>query len=199
MAIKHLILSELTRGPAHGYELNRRPLQPLHTDFGVTKPHIYAALRSLEEDRLVRHRSARSGRFPEKRRYWITAAGRRHLKEWLKAPTDESPSATLAMAAWDPFAAKVYALGAAEPSARRRKALQQLAQTEERIKAYGKALVSAMGGRDSRLRWVLSHGLGLERARLAWLRSLAGRRRRPLRRGRVTTRLVNRESSGWSR
>lgn len=171
MALKHLVLARLMRGPAHGYEMHHEPMQPLHPDFGVTEAHIYASLRSLQKDGYVRHRRTRRKPYPERIRYAITPKGKTYLRVWAGSP-DPEPQAPLARALWDPLAMRQYVTA----SLKNRRVVvprSATALTRQRIVAYA-ALLRSKSFRTSGMRALLMAGLGLERAQLSWLKLHSG-------------------------
>lgn len=82
------VMALLAGGPKHGYalveQLGESPL------LQGTKPNdtgVYRLLKSLEEQRLVRHEVTVSDLGPSKRVYEITELGRECLEKWIKTLT----------------------------------------------------------------------------------------------------------------
>ncbi len=173
MALKHLILARLLRGPAHGYEMHHEALQPLHPDFGVTEAHIYASLRSLEKDGYVRHRSARRGRFPQRMRYSITPKGRTYLRAWAKGVDDEPPEAAFGRSLWHPLGARLSVLRMLGSRPSPDVIPAAIAAARRRIRRYQTLLAQRRSVHPS-TRLLLLGGLALEKAGLSWLRALQG-------------------------
>ncbi len=80
--IQPLLLFQLSREPAHGYEL----LEALETigDVASADPgNLYRILRKLEEKGLVHSGWDTSGTGPARRVYEITETGIEHLDAWV--------------------------------------------------------------------------------------------------------------------
>jgi DNA-binding PadR family transcriptional regulator len=82
------LLALLAKEPAHGYELK----QALEQIFGDAYPspnigQIYVTLGRLEKDGLVRVVNVEQSNRPNKRVYYLTAAGRETLDTWADEPT----------------------------------------------------------------------------------------------------------------
>ncbi|RBQ18151.1 PadR family transcriptional regulator [Spongiactinospora rosea] len=83
------LLALLAKEPAHGYELK----QALEQIFGTAYPspnigQIYVTLGRLEKDGLVRSVGVEQSNRPNKKVYYITAAGREALSAWVDGPAE---------------------------------------------------------------------------------------------------------------
>ncbi|MFF3443429.1 PadR family transcriptional regulator [Streptosporangium sp. NPDC002721] len=83
------LLALLAKEPAHGYELK----QALEQIFGGAYPspnigQIYVTLGRLEKDGLVRAVDVEQSNRPNKKVYYLTAAGREILETWVDEPTE---------------------------------------------------------------------------------------------------------------
>lgn len=83
------LLALLKKEPAHGYELK----QALEQTFGQAYPspnigQIYVTLNRLEKDGLVRSVDVEQSNRPNKKVYYLTAAGREALEQWIDEPTE---------------------------------------------------------------------------------------------------------------
>lgn len=83
------LLALLAKEPAHGYELK----QALEQIFGSAYPspnigQIYVTLGRLEKDGLVRAVDVEQSNRPNKKVYYLTAAGREILDTWVGEPTE---------------------------------------------------------------------------------------------------------------
>ncbi len=91
MSVPHTLLGLLERGPRHGYELKR----DYDTYFGRQKPlpfgQVYATLARLTRDGKVEPGEAESGDGPDRKRYAITAKGKREVDLWLLEPAEAEP------------------------------------------------------------------------------------------------------------
>ncbi|MCT9929047.1 PadR family transcriptional regulator [Planotetraspora sp. A-T 1434] len=83
------LLALLAKEPAHGYELK----QALEVTFGSAYPspnigQIYVTLGRLEKDGFVRAVDVEQSNRPNKKVYYLTAAGREALETWVDEPTE---------------------------------------------------------------------------------------------------------------
>lgn len=84
MAIQHAVLSLLTDGPSHGYELRvafERAVGPQWG--GLNIGHLYQVLDRLSRDGLVTSSVVPMSDRPDRRVYELTDAGREELEAWL--------------------------------------------------------------------------------------------------------------------
>ncbi len=83
------VMALLAGGPEHGYALvERLRVSPL---LEGTKPNdtgVYRLLKTLHEQRLVRHRVAESELGPSKRVYELTDLGKKCLTKWTATLDD---------------------------------------------------------------------------------------------------------------
>ena len=91
MAIGHVLLGILERGPAHGYDLKK-----IHDErFPSAKPlafgQVYAALAKLASDGFVEVIETVKDGGPERTSYAVTAAGLESLRSWLDATESAGP------------------------------------------------------------------------------------------------------------
>ncbi|GAA0845134.1 PadR family transcriptional regulator [Streptosporangium amethystogenes subsp. fukuiense] len=87
--MRPMLLALLAKEPAHGYELK----QALEQIFGSAYPspnigQIYVTLGRLEKDGLVRVVDVEQSNRPNKKVYYLTAAGREALETWVDEPTE---------------------------------------------------------------------------------------------------------------
>ncbi|MGI5492062.1 PadR family transcriptional regulator [Microtetraspora malaysiensis] len=83
------LLALLAKEPAHGYELKHA----LEKTFGSAYPspnigQIYVTLGRLEKDGFVRAVDVEQVNRPNKKVYYLTAAGREALDNWVDEPTE---------------------------------------------------------------------------------------------------------------
>lgn len=83
------LLALLAKEPAHGYELK----QSLEQIFGGAYPspnigQIYVTLGRLEKDGLIRAVDVEQSNRPNKKVYYLTAAGREALDVWADEPAE---------------------------------------------------------------------------------------------------------------
>lgn len=80
------VLSYLTQGPMHPYELSRT-LRAHGDDRSVKFTHgsVYMVVEQLERAAfVVQHGTSREGHRPERTQYVLTDAGRRELADWMR-------------------------------------------------------------------------------------------------------------------
>jgi PadR family transcriptional regulator, regulatory protein PadR len=82
--VEPALLLLLRERPAHGYELIES-LGELAPGLRVDMGNLYRSLRAMEAEGLVRSEWDAKAPGPAKRRYELTAAGRRLLDEWAAA------------------------------------------------------------------------------------------------------------------
>ncbi|HRN50252.1 MAG TPA: PadR family transcriptional regulator [Anaerolineales bacterium] len=82
------ILGILAAEPQHGYQLLARfqSKADLGRVWTLSTSQLYAVLKRLEADGLIRGKTVQSGDAPPRREYSLSAAGRRRLDAWLEAP-----------------------------------------------------------------------------------------------------------------
>ena len=80
-----LILGLLASEPMHGYELLARFEAPseLGRVWTMSRSQVYAVLKRLEEQGLIRGRAVRGQSAPDRFVYDVTSAGRGRLDRWL--------------------------------------------------------------------------------------------------------------------
>ncbi|MCW2839361.1 MAG: putative PadR family transcriptional regulator [Aeromicrobium sp.] len=91
MAIGHVLLGILERGPAHGYDLKRSHDQHFPSARPLAFGQVYAALAKLTADGLVEVAETQQGGGPERTTYAITAAGVDSLESWLGTTESAGP------------------------------------------------------------------------------------------------------------
>ncbi|QYK51722.1 MAG: PadR family transcriptional regulator [Anaerolineales bacterium] len=82
------ILGILAAEPQHGYQLLARfqSKADLGRVWTLSTSQLYAVLKRLETEGLIRGKTVQSGDAPPRREYSTTAAGRRRLDAWLQTP-----------------------------------------------------------------------------------------------------------------
>jgi PadR family transcriptional regulator AphA len=78
----YVVLGMLRLGARSGYEIKRTVELSIRFFWTISQAQIYPSLERLEQDGLVRGRSAPTGRRP-RRLYEITESGEATLEEWL--------------------------------------------------------------------------------------------------------------------
>ena len=83
MSLRHIILGMLDE-PASGYDLKQRLDKGLQYFWGAESSQVYATLKGMEKDGLVRSTKEKSDKGPERRVYARSAAGESELNDWLE-------------------------------------------------------------------------------------------------------------------
>ena len=86
------LLGLLVEGPTHGYDLKQRYDAYFGGDRPLAYGQVYATLARMIRDGLIVALGEQAGGGPDRKRYGITPAGRKHLEEWLSTPEPPSPS-----------------------------------------------------------------------------------------------------------
>lgn len=79
------VLLGLLRSPSTGYQVKQAFDSIFSHIWAAELSQIYRTLRRLEHEGCLRSRAETSEKGPERRRYEITAKGRRRLHDWLAA------------------------------------------------------------------------------------------------------------------
>ena len=87
MALKHAVLAALSAEPGSGYELSKRFHASVANFWPASAQQIYRELDRLEEAGLVKARTVRQQKRPDKRIFRVTAAGSRELSEFIRGVT----------------------------------------------------------------------------------------------------------------
>ena len=87
----YAILGLLADGPRTGYEIARRMDTPIGYYWTARHSQIYPELARLEADRLVRHEVVPGPGPRDTKRYTLTRAGRRNLRQWVASPLPPQP------------------------------------------------------------------------------------------------------------
>ncbi|HRV60903.1 MAG: PadR family transcriptional regulator [Solirubrobacterales bacterium] len=86
MALKHAVLAALSAEPGSGYELSKRFDASVANFWTASAQQVYRELDRLESDGLVRARTVRQQKRPDKRVFRITGEGDRELTDFIRAP-----------------------------------------------------------------------------------------------------------------
>ena len=88
MALRHVLLVALHHKEATGYEITREFDSTLGYFWQASHQQVYRELGKLEAEGLVAFREIRQEGRPDKKRYRLTASGRKELKHWLEQPAE---------------------------------------------------------------------------------------------------------------
>jgi DNA-binding PadR family transcriptional regulator len=87
LSIQSALLGFLMMEPHHGYDLHREFSRELGQVWRVGRSKLYAQLKQLESEGLVRVELERQPNRPDRKVYHITPAGRRKFLAWVHEPT----------------------------------------------------------------------------------------------------------------
>lgn len=87
---EYALLGLLSLQAAHGYELHRRLRAELGQVWHISLSQTYNILNRLEAQGLIAGTLQEQAKRPARRRFRLTAAGRRRFDAWLSTPTGHS-------------------------------------------------------------------------------------------------------------
>jgi DNA-binding PadR family transcriptional regulator len=172
MALRHAVLATLLSGEASGYELAKRFDVSVANFWHALPQQLYAELRRLEDQGLVRGRAVRQRGRPDKRVFAITRSGREALAVFAAAPA--KPGAIK-----DDLMVKVQAAAAADRAALADEIEERGRQAAAKLERYER-LADALGdpdGADLGPSLTLARGIAFERETVAWCAQAAPRLR----------------------
>ena len=169
--LKYAVLGLLNRKDMTGYELTREFNSSLAEFWSARHSQIYPELRSLAEEGLVTYEVETSGVALEKKRYSITAEGRRAFMSWERRPQKPKPTPK------DEFRLQLFFSDALKPAEREALLRDQLRVHAERLahlQANEADLLAdrepaALKGAEQSDYLVLLGALERERAACRWL------------------------------
>ena len=169
--LRYAVLGLLNRKDMTGYELTREFNSSLAEFWSARHSQIYPELRSLAEEGLVIYEVETSGTALEKKRYSITAEGRRAFMAWEKKPQKPKPTPK------DEFRLQLFFSDSLKPAERAVLLDDQLRVHAERLAHLEKNEADLLAGRDAAALkgaeqsdyLVLLGALERERASCRWL------------------------------
>jgi len=108
---EYALLGFLEQSSAHGYELHQKLLEQLGEIWHVSLSQTYNILTRLEEQGFIQGTTQEQEKRPAKRRFRLTAAGRRRFESWMS-----SLSACSVRAIRVEFMTRLYFLHARNPA-----------------------------------------------------------------------------------
>ncbi|HEV3227479.1 MAG TPA: PadR family transcriptional regulator [Acidimicrobiales bacterium] len=132
MSVRHALLALLSDGPKYGLQLRDEFEARTGEVWPLNIGQVYTTLQRLERDGLV---NAKDGADGPQKGYAITAAGRRELVGWLRAPASESPPPRDELLIKVLVAAQVPKVDVHEVIQHQRKHLVELMQRYTKVKA----------------------------------------------------------------
>ncbi len=123
---EYVLLGFLNQQPAHGYDLHEQIQAELGQIWHISLSQTYNILNRLETQGYVAGTLQAQEKLPARKRFRLTAAGRRRFKEWLATATEPSTRAIRVE-----FITRLYFARALSPAAARTVIDQQIASTQE--------------------------------------------------------------------
>ena len=152
-------------GESSGYELHKRAARSVGFIWAPARSQLYAVLKRLEADGLVRGRRVAQADRPDKRLFSLTRAGTDTVRAWLDRVDPIEPEDR------DGVLLKVFFGAYGDPEAERRQLLDYRARAEARLATYREIERSFEGetGEDALRRLqTLRFGMALMQASLDW-------------------------------
>jgi DNA-binding PadR family transcriptional regulator len=152
-------------GEASGYELHKRAARSVGFIWAPARSQLYAVLKRLEADGLVRGRRVAQADRPDKRLFSLTADGTASLRAWLGRVDAIEPEDR------DGVLLKVFFGAHGEREAVRRQLLDYRGRAEERLATYHEIERTFDGetGEDALMRLqTLRFGMALMQASVDW-------------------------------
>lgn len=87
MALKHAVLAALTSQESSGYELSKRFDVSVANFWPASSQQIYRELDRLEAEGVVKARTVRQQKRPDKRVFRVTKSGREELEQFIRGKT----------------------------------------------------------------------------------------------------------------
>lgn len=142
MALRHAVLAALLEGDASGYQLSKRFDVSVANFWSATPQQVYRELERLEDDGLLRGRTVKQRRRPNKRVFTLTAAGREELHAFVAQPA--KPTAIR-----DDLLVKIQgAADAADRNALRAALVQRLEHARGKLALYDRLHDDLLEGRS---------------------------------------------------
>lgn len=162
MAVENALLGLLRREPRHGYELAREfaPDTPLGEVVHLEMSMLYALLKKLERDGLVRSALQMHGSRPPRKVFELTETGHEALDRWLAEPVERTRDLRLE------FLLKLYITLDADPDLARTLIANQHDICERHVTSLREQIDAE---RDSFRRLVLEMRMAQNVALLEWL------------------------------
>ncbi|HWH44187.1 MAG TPA: PadR family transcriptional regulator [Thermoleophilaceae bacterium] len=141
MALRHALLAALAEGEASGYELAKRFDVSVANFWAATPQQLYRELDRLESQGLVRGRTVRQRKRPDKRVFRPTAAGREELAAFTAAPA--RPTAIR-----DELLVKLQAVDSGDAGAVRDAIAVRMDEARAKLAAYEALIERLLAGRS---------------------------------------------------
>jgi DNA-binding PadR family transcriptional regulator len=123
---EYVLLGFLNQQPAHGYDLHERIETGLGLIWHIGLSQTYNILNRLETQGYIAGALQEQEKLPARKRFRLTAAGRRRFEDWMSTATEPSARAIRVE-----FITRLYFACAISPTTARAVIDQQLASTHE--------------------------------------------------------------------
>ncbi len=125
---EYVLLGFLTQQPAHGYDLHERIEAELGQIWHISLSQTYNILNRLETQGYIAGMLQEQEKLPARKRFRLTATGRRRFEDWLSTATEPSTRAIRVE-----FITRLYFACALSPATARAMIDQQIASTQEGV------------------------------------------------------------------
>ena len=123
---EYVLLGFLNQQPAHGYDLHEQIESELGQIWHISLSQTYNILNRLETQGYIAGAMQEQEKLPARKRFRLTASGRRRFKEWLSTATEPSTRAIRVE-----FITRLYFACARSQATARTVIDQQIASTQE--------------------------------------------------------------------
>jgi len=180
MALKHAVLAALTSEEGSGYELSKRFDASVANFWPASQQQVYRELDRLESEGLVKARTVRQTKRPDKRVFRITPAGREELGEFVRGRT--RPTVVR-----DDLLVKVASLNESNAADIAGAVRERLEASREKLKMYESLRETVLAGTTEKEflgagpgsenlgpYLALKRGIAFERENVRWMREVLG-------------------------
>ena len=123
---EYVLLGFLNQQPAHGYDLHERIEAELGQIWHISLSQTYNILNRLETQGYIAGVLQEQEKLPARKRFRLTAAGRRRFEDWLSTATESSTRAIRVE-----FITRLYFACAISPASARTVIDQQIVSTQD--------------------------------------------------------------------
>ena len=123
---EYVLLGFLNQQPAHGYDLHERIEAELGQIWHISLSQTYNILNRLETQGYIAGLLQEQEKLPARKRFRLTAAGRRRFEDWLSTATESSTRAIRVE-----FITRLYFACALSPASARTVIDQQIVSTQD--------------------------------------------------------------------
>ncbi|MEU2252439.1 PadR family transcriptional regulator [Nocardia xishanensis] len=172
MTLRNAVLTALLEGEASGYDLAKGFDASVANFWTATPQQLYKQLESMAVDGLIRTRTVRQERRPDKRLHSITAAGRAVLRAFIEGPA--KPAVIR-----DEMLVKVRGMDAEDAPAARAALVDKLEWSKAKLARYERLRTCLLAGRGERAYLeevervgaylMLLRGISFEQENIRWI------------------------------